>query len=184
MKLILVDMDGTLFDTKEVNFLAYRDAVRSFGYELDYDYFCKECNGRHYLDFLPAFTTNDPDIISRIHTIKKTLYKNYLAYARPNTLLIELLTLCSKSCKIALVTTASKNNTFDLLNQFKLVNLFDLILTGDEVKKRKPDPECYLKAMAFFDIEARECVAFEDSGAGIQAVERAGITCFAALGFN
>mgnify|MGYP004539847273 CR=1 FL=1 len=51
MKLIIVDLDGTLFDTKDVNYYAYKEAIVPYGYDIDYKYYRKFCNGRHYLDF-------------------------------------------------------------------------------------------------------------------------------------
>lgn len=53
MKLVIVDLDGTLFDTKDVNYHAYKDAISPYGFDIDYKYYCEFCNGRHYLDFLP-----------------------------------------------------------------------------------------------------------------------------------
>ena len=52
-KLAIFDLDGTLFDTKDVNFLAYKTALTELGYELDYNFFCKECNGKLYKEFIP-----------------------------------------------------------------------------------------------------------------------------------
>ena len=51
MKLIIVDLDGTLIDTKDLNYHAYREALELYGYTIDYQYYCEYCNGRHYLDF-------------------------------------------------------------------------------------------------------------------------------------
>ena len=53
MKLVIVDLDGTLFDTKDVNYHAYKDAITPYGYDIDYKYYCDFCNGRHYKEFLP-----------------------------------------------------------------------------------------------------------------------------------
>ncbi len=38
-KLAIFDLDGTLFDTKDVNYYAYKDAMSSLNYNLDYGYF-------------------------------------------------------------------------------------------------------------------------------------------------
>lgn len=184
MKLIMVDLDGTLFDTKRINYLAYREAMAPFGYELEEDYFYEFCNGKHYLDFLPRITTNDMQILSQIHMKKKDLYRRYLDVARVNLALVELLRICKRSCKIALVTTASKDNTFTILHYFKLKDLFDLVLTGDEVKRKKPDPEGFLRAMSTFRVSAKESIIFEDSDVGIEAASRAGVACFSVIGFN
>ena len=71
MKLIIVDLDGTLFDTKDVNYHAYKEAIAPYGYDMDYKYYCEFCNGRHYIDFLPQVTTTDSEILSAMHKAKK-----------------------------------------------------------------------------------------------------------------
>ncbi len=47
-KLLLFDLDGTLYDTKEVNYHAYAAAMQELGYTLDHDDFCKHSNGRSF----------------------------------------------------------------------------------------------------------------------------------------
>ena len=74
MKLMMIDLDGTLFDTRMVNYLAYQEAIEPYGYSIDYKYYCNFCNGRHYLDFLPQITTTDLSILSDIH---KRMIKSY-----------------------------------------------------------------------------------------------------------
>ena len=107
MKLAIFDLDGTLFDTKDVNYYAYRCALEQFGYTVDYGYYCKECNGKYYMDFLPQITTNNIDILKQMHDIKKASYSKYLKYAKANTHLFEIIRSIKTSYKIALVTTAS-----------------------------------------------------------------------------
>ena len=103
--------------------------------------------------------------------------------ARINNRLVDLLRLSKKEYKIALVTTASKENTYELLQKFDLKELFDLILTNEDVVKVKPDPEGYLKAIRYFGAGPEECIVFEDSEVGIEAASKAGILCFAVNGF-
>lgn len=184
MELIMVDLDGTLFDTRRVNYLSYKFAVNTYGYDLDYDYYCKECNGNYYMDFLPKITTSDKEVLKDIHYIKKVKYSTYLSEARVNFNLVEMLKQLKAKCKIALVTTASKKNTYDILQQFNLIELFDLIITQDDVNNSKPNPECYLKAVKYFQCNKNECLIFEDSKTGIEAAKRARIQYFVVTGFN
>ena len=51
-KMIICDLDGTLFDTSEVNYQAYKKSLYEIGYELSYSFFIKECYGKHYKEFL------------------------------------------------------------------------------------------------------------------------------------
>lgn len=184
MKLIMVDLDGTLLDTKEVNYRAYQEAIAPYGFEIDYQYYCDFCNGRNYLDFLPRITTDDRKILLDMHKRKTSAYNRYIEYARVNRQLVELITACRSTCSTALVTLASKENTYDVLEHFNLMHCFDLILTQDDVKKSKPDPEGYLKAMTIFDVKPEDCIIFEDSDVGIAAAEQTGAAVFVVKGYN
>ena len=68
--LAIFDLDGTLFDTTEVNYYAYKEALQMYGYNLNHDLFTEECNGRHYKEFLPVIVAN-LDHIEEIHNYKK-----------------------------------------------------------------------------------------------------------------
>lgn len=184
MKLMMIDLDGTLFDTKEINYRAYKEAIESYGYDIDYKYYCDFCNGRHYTDFLPQITTTDVTILLDMHKRKKEAYSKYLGFGRVNQNLVDIIKNRGKECKAALVTTASKQNTYDILNEFGLVSIFDLILTHEDITKSKPDPEGFLKAMAKYNVDAEDCVIFEDSSVGIEAAEKTGATVFVVKGFN
>ncbi|MDC7288813.1 HAD family phosphatase [Blautia schinkii] len=174
MKLIIVDLDGTLFDTKDVNYHAYKDAITPYGYDIDYKYYCQFCNGRHYLEFLPQITTNNKEILTAMHKAKKNAYKNHLNKAILNNRLVDIIRLMKLEYKTAVVTTASRENCSDILSQFNLVGLFDLILTHDDIAKSKPDPEGFLKAMQYFGSAPSETIIFEDSDVGLEAAERSG----------
>lgn len=180
----MVDLDGTLFDTKEVNYRAYREAISHYGYDIDYKYYCDFCNGKHYLDFLPQVTTDDNEILFDMHNRKKKAYSKYLNYARVNWSLVEIIRKCRGEFKIALVTTASKDNTYDILKQFELLEIFDLILTHEDVTKSKPDPEGYQKVLKYFNAQAENCMIFEDSVVGVEAAERTGATVYVVKGYN
>lgn len=184
MKVIMIDLDGTLFDTRMVNWLSYQEAIKPIGYEIDYKYFCDYCNGRNYMEFLPQITTNNNEILKQIHDRKKKLYPEYLEQAKLNQPLIDLALAAKSQYKIALVTMASKENTDDILNKFGIVDVFDLILTHDDMTKGKPDPECYIKVMEHYGAAPEDCIIFEDSEVGIEAAERSGAPCFVVRGYN
>lgn len=181
IRLVMADLDGTLFDTCMVNYSAYREALKPFSCKIDFscDYFCKNCNGRHYREFLPEILKYyDEEILQEIHDRKKKLYKKYINHAKINDALIKILDIFRIECRTALVTTASGENTSDILKAFGLENYFDLVITHEDITKSKPDPEGYIKAMIFFDVRPEECVIFEDSESGIEAAKRSGALYF------
>lgn len=190
-KALLVDLDGTLVDTSMINYLSYEDAVSRYGYHLDYDYFCKYCNGKHYKSFLFNMIS-DSSVIEEIHEIKKQSYSQYLDKARLNSELIMLLEDAKKrkdvegrrECYVGLVTTASKKNTYELLEWYSKVELFDVIITQNDVINKKPDPEGYMLAMNKLHVSPQKTLIFEDSDVGIEAAMRAGAECMRVVGFN
>ena len=185
MKLIIVDLDGTLFDTKDVNYHAYKDAIQPYGYDMDYKYYCEFCNGRHYLDFLPQITTTDEAVLSEMHRAKKSAYNNHLDKAVLNQGLVDILkAMRSTGCKTAVVTTASKQNCYDILSRFGIMDMFDLVLTHDDIAKSKPNPEGFLKAMSYFNCTLEETIIFEDSDVGLEAAERSGAYYYRTYRFN
>lgn len=176
-KLALFDLDGTLFNTNDVNYWAYSVALEEKGYSIDYDYYCNYCNGRHYKVFLPKIVS-DEETIEYVHMRKKELYKDFLDKAIINNHLFNIIHKLKDDYYIALVTTASKKNTHDILKYFNKLDLFDLILTHDDIEKSKPNPEGFVKAMKYFGIESENTIIFEDSEVGIEAARTSGATVF------
>jgi len=184
MTVVLFDLDGTLFDTREVNYRAYAKAVEDFGYHLDREFFINECNGKHYKTFIPM-VVDDISLYDAIHDRKKCYYAMFLSVARVNNeLFAEIERLRLEGVKIGLVTTASKKNTMEILNAFEKTKCFDLILTQEDVDHKKPDPEGYLKAMKCFGVEGSDTVIYEDSKDGIEAGIRAGATVKQIVGYS
>ncbi len=178
-KLALFDLDGTLFNTNKVNYLSYKQALNEIEYDVEYEYFAKECNGKLYKEFLPRITgNNNEELLKQLHKRKKELYSNNLKHAIINEHLFNIAKALKKEYILVVVTTASKKNTFDILDYYKKTKLFDLILTHEDVTNVKPDPEGFLKAMEYFNIMPKDTIIFEDSVSGIEAAIKSGANVF------
>ncbi len=186
-KLAIFDLDGTLFDTKDVNYSAYQEAIKCCGFsaEIDYGFYCSYCNGNHYKDFLPVIipgiTVNE---MMKIHECKKKAYAKYLKHAKKNESLFELISCIKSEYRTALVTSASRTNADDLISEFKIRGVFDSIITQDDVERCKPDPQGFLKAMKESGISAEKTIIFEDSENGIKAAQKAGANYVRVYGWN
>ena len=172
MRLAIFDMDGTLYNTNDVNYFAYKEALNKYNVLIDYEYYCNYCNGRHYSTFLPPLVNGDKDKIKDIHDTKKNAYSKYLNKVKINEQLFNIMKIIKKEYKIALVTTASKKNTMEILKYTNKLDIFDLILTADDIKKPKPDPEGFLLAINKFGANPEDCIIFEDSDVGIEAAKK------------
>lgn len=181
-KLALFDLDGTLFDTRYINYHAYQKALSRWGYDIDFNYFASQCNGKHYTEFLPKIV-NTTKNIEQIHNEKKNFYKQFLNKSIMNEALFDIIMHLKNDYYIAVVTTASRKNTEDLLGHFKKNDEFDLIITHEDVHNVKPDPEGYLLAMEHFQIAAGNTIIFEDSLVGIEAATKSGAQVFVVKGY-
>ncbi len=182
-KLLIFDMDGTLFDTSESNYWAYHDAAAELGYEIEHVKFLNVFVGKNYKEFLPQFGIEDDAVHKKIHDIKKAKYKHYFDKIRKNEELFKLMSNVKGKCKIALATTASKKNTYEILDFFRVNDFFDFILTQDDVNNLKPNPECYNKVMEIMKVSPKDTVIFEDSEVGIKAATLSGASVIKVAAF-
>ena len=175
--LALFDLDGTLFDTTQVNYSAYQEALQPYGVKLDQAYFTEQYNGRHYTEFLPglAGVGVDPEAV---HAAKKAVYGKHLGKARANRQLFQMIETMQSKYHTAIVTTASRKNTCEILEYFQYSGYFELLVTQEDVIKKKPDPEGFIRAMEYFGMDAQHTIIFEDSDAGIAAAREVGAGVF------
>lgn len=186
-KLAIFDLDGTLFDTKDVNYNAYQNAIRmaEIDVKIDYDDFCKLYNGKNYREFLPKIIPNiSEEQLKKIHNFKKNIYQEHLDKAKKNDLLFSMIEEIKEKFYISIVTNASKKNVKDILEKFSVKNLFDLLITQEDVKNPKPSAEGFLKAMNYFNISKKNTIIFEDSEIGIQAANKAETNYVKVYGYN
>ena len=122
-KMAVFDMDGTLFDTCESNHIAYELAMKESGIDktISVDEFKKKCFGKNYKEFLPTeYGIVDAETIEKIHDIKKKKYKSVLEkYGKTFGGLLDLLKCIKSEYVVVLWTTASKVNTYELLDVFQ-----------------------------------------------------------------
>ena len=177
LRALLFDLDGTLIDSAKANYQAYSSALREFGVAIEPDEVERIAAGRQWRDFLPALLRRggvelDPAAVARR---KGELYRESLSEVRTNTGLFSLAASVGPRIRTVLVTTASAESVRAILQRLDVSELFDHVITGDEVTRHKPDPEAYHLALARLQLGPRECLAFEDSDVGVASAEAAGI---------
>ena len=83
--------------------------------------------------------------------------------------------------KIAMGSSGSKKYIDIVLKKFKIEDYFDVIVTGDDVKHGKPDPETYLVASQKLELKPSETLVLEDATNGIYSAKAAGCWCIAVV---
>jgi HAD superfamily hydrolase (TIGR01509 family) len=190
---LIFDVDGTLADTEEAHRTAFNQAFESSGLPWrwsvpEYRELLKVTGGK---ERLAAFlNTLDLGIderrslesaIPRLHRTKTALYAELVdrgAVALREGV-PELLDLAqSVGIRLAIATTTSAANVAALLRARLGPNGLDrfaVIGCGDQVPRKKPAPDVYLKVLNELGSSADNCVAFEDSTNGLTAAQTAGL---------
>lgn len=175
IKLLITDFDGTLVDTFEANYRAYREAFAAEGLELDREKY-RECFGYRFDRFMDAVGITDEKQRTRIRDNKAEAYPNQFEYLKANQSLLEFIrSFHRQGGQTAIASTARGKNLRNALRHIGAESDFNLILSGESVLRGKPNPEIYEKVLEAFDVRPEEALVFEDSQVGIQAATTAGI---------
>jgi HAD superfamily hydrolase (TIGR01509 family) len=173
---VFFDLDGTLVDTYEADFLAYRDAINEVtDVNITADQFAKT----HGQEAKQKFITLGLDLssaqIAKIAESKKHFYRSYSNHTKSIDNMVNLLRHITADHVTVLVTTAKKHNAEMVLKKHNISELFNYFVFGDDVKQTKPDPEAYQLALSKSGLSPNEVLAFEDSDSGVAAAMAAGL---------
>lgn len=175
---IIFDLDGTLIDSMGIWKDIDIEYLAKFGYELPSN--LQEClEGKCFHDTAIYFKErfNIKDSIETIENdwnqMAEDKYKNEI-FLKDGV--IELLKYAKKNnIKLGIATSNSKHLVTTFLKSRKIYDMFDAILTGNETKLSKPNPEVYLKVASLLNISPNKCLVFEDVIPGIMAGKNAGM---------
>jgi beta-phosphoglucomutase len=180
-KAILFDLDGVVVDTAKFHYLAWKEAA-----DEEKIYFDKHINERlkgvsrmQSLDIIMerANRSYSQSEKNKIAERKNAIYVKSLRTLTENDILPGITQFLDQlreaGIKTAIVS-ASKNTDF-ILEQIGMKKRFDVLVTGNDTKKSKPDPEGMFLAAKRLGVDPSECVVIEDAAAGVEAAAAAGM---------
>jgi len=179
IKAVIFDMDGLMFDTERLSLDGWSHAGVQLGYDIKKDVVIKTCglsNENTKRVFLKNFGNDfDYDASRKIRT--DYMMKYIIDHGMPvKPGLMELLEfLRSNHYKMAIASSSEREKVEFYLKTANISGYFDKMVTGDMIKRGKPEPDIYLKAVEILGVAADECIALEDSPLGILSAYRAGI---------
>jgi HAD superfamily hydrolase (TIGR01509 family) len=180
---ILFDMDGVLVDSESFISEAAVLMFKELGVNVTAEDF-KPFTGMGENRYLGG-VAEKYGIIVDIEKIKARTYEIYTDLVRnklsPLPGSYEFVSKCrKKGFKLALATSADRIKMEVNLREIGLaVDSFNSIVTGMDVKRKKPFPDIYIKAAESLDLNPQECLVVEDAVSGIEAGKAAGCRCLA-----
>ncbi|RLG10173.1 hypothetical protein DRN73_08515 [Candidatus Pacearchaeota archaeon] len=179
---ILFDLDGVLIDSSDAWWFAVNATLKKFGKKkVSKEEFLKTYWGPHLRESFRKINLGE----DAIEDCNKQYYK-FVDKIKIFPESREVLSILKeeKKLKIGLVTNTPREITLFSLKKFSLLNYFDVIIGGDDVKKGKPDPEMMLKACKLLNIKPKHVALVGDTKSDIIAGRRAGIRLIIGLGID
>jgi HAD superfamily hydrolase (TIGR01509 family) len=169
-------MDGTLVDTERYWMAAEEELVESFGGRWTHEDALGLVGSGLWESarvFQAAGVDLDADtIVARLTArVQEQLAEHGVPWRPGARELLEALRVAS--VPTALVTMSIRSMADDVVRAIPF-DAFDVIVTGDSVGNAKPHPEPYLAAADALGVDVRDCVAIEDSPAGLTSAWSAG----------
>ncbi len=171
MSAILFDMDGTLIDSEPLWLKAEIEVMAEVGCHWDEQDQINCLGGpaertERYMQERSQNIKPYGYFIDRLHEVMRARITNELDLI-PNAL--SLLKECKDAgIKTALVTASSRDLMTIVLKRFP-IGTFDVVVSGDDVEKSKPDPAPYLLAAKQLSVDISKCLVLEDSLTGVQS---------------
>lgn len=174
LKAIITDFDGTLVDTIEANVAAYKQTFIVLGLSFDEKKYRASYGLR--VDHMIKEQGIDESWLPKIKKLKSEIYPQCFKYAKLNKSLLEFIKYSkSQGLVTCIASTAAKTNLINILKYFNILDVFDYIISGEDVVNGKPDPEVYNKALEKCQCKPHEAITFEDSIVGVKSAVAAGL---------
>lgn len=179
IKAVLFDMDGVLIDARDWHYEALNKALRLFGLEISrFDHL-------HSFDGLPTkeklrMLEEDNYFPEELHSFVNQLKQKYtMEYIQMKCIPTfsheyALARLKHEGYTIAVCSNSIRSSIEMMMEKAALKKYIDLIISNEDVKNAKPDPEIYLNAYERLSLKPEQCVILEDNKNGIKAAKDSG----------
>ena len=186
---VLFDLDGVLVDATEWHYEALNRALRLFGFDITRYEHLSGYNGlptRKKLEMLSV----EKGLPAALHTMLNRLKQVYtrdeiLTRCRPVFEKEYMLSrLKAEGYQMAVCSNSIRESLEMMIRQSGLAEYFDFLVSNEDVKKPKPDPEIYLKAIERLGVSPSEVLIVEDAPHGVEAARRSGAHLCQVTGFT
>jgi len=179
VRAVIWDLDGTLINSVDYHWQAWREVMAEENIALSFDDFVADFGKRNdeilrgRID--PTMSDNE---VTRIALAKEEAYRRFV---RTKGLVMLpgaeqwLRQLKADGWRQALGTSAPQGNIDAVFDAIAIAEFFDAVMSSEQVKAGKPSPDVFLAAAERMNIAPEHCIVVEDAPAGIEAARRAGM---------
>ena len=168
---VLWDMDGTLIDSENLHWISWRDTMADEGFALTEEQFLSSFGQRNdaiIAGWLGVAAT--PEVVERIGNAKEEGYRHLVRTKGISALpgVVQWVrALYKRGWVQAIASSAPRPNVDVVLDALAAAGAFQGVVSAEDVRRGKPDPEVYLTAAARLGVSPGRCIVVEDAVAGI-----------------
>jgi beta-phosphoglucomutase family hydrolase len=173
---LIFDLDGTLVDSMPLHYEAWKEVCALKGLNFTEEEFYSLAgvpsdrifeiiNERHGTDF-------DPQKHSKL---KEDTYLKKINKLQPVEPVFQLAIANYGKLPMAIGTGSPGEHSWEAVRALGLDNYFDILISKNDVKAGKPNPETFLKCAQAMNVEPQFCQVFEDGDPGLEAAKTAGM---------
>lgn len=178
-KAVIWDLDGTLINSVDHHWDAWREVMAAENITLTFDDFVADFGKRNDEILLGRIDPQMSDAeVARISLAKEEAYRRFM---RTKGLVLLpgaenwLRQLKADGWRQALGTSAPQGNIDAVFDVLSIATFFDAVMSSEQVKAGKPSPDVFLAAAERMKVAPEHCIVVEDAPAGIEAACRAGM---------
>lgn len=176
IRALIFDFDGTLADTMPTHFEAWDATLKPYGLSLSKEQFYAlgGWSTRRLAEMLISEAGSSLSPAQLVHE-KEAEFQRRLVDVRPIEAVVEIAAQHRGVLPMAVATSGLRYIVGPVLKQLGLAEWFTTVVTADDVVNPKPAPDLFLEAARRLEMEPRYCRVYEDTNAGIEAAQRAGM---------
>lgn len=183
LKAVLFDHDGTLVNSEYTHMQLWRKAVEPFGGFITEDEYWQtllgvpcEQNAELIIQMRNLDMSVDELVNAKLKYTNQFLSESFFPQIKGADHVVRDL---AKKLRLGLVSGSQRDCVEASLKGHNWSELFEQVVTGDDVALNKPNPASYLVAMERMQLNAEDCIAIEDTESGVKAASAAGIRTIA-----
>ena len=177
-KAFLFDLNGTMINDMDFHIRAWHRILNELGANISMERMKEECYGKNNELLERIFPGRFSEVEKNRMSLEKE--KQYQLEFKPHLELLPGLPAFLERAhqadiKMAIGSAAIMFNIDFVLDNLKIRHYFDALISADDVRTSKPDPETFLSCAAQLNISPADCVVFEDAPKGVEAALNAGM---------
>jgi HAD superfamily hydrolase (TIGR01509 family) len=178
---VLWDLDGTLADSRDFHWRAWRETMAGAGVTITEAQFAQSFGQRNDA-IIPAGMGDraTPAIVRELGDAKEARYRALITSERITPLpgaAEWVRRLHESGWRQAIASSAPRANVELMARVLGFSEFMDALIGAEDVRHGKPAPDVFLAAAAAVDASPEQCVVVEDAAAGVEAAHRGGMRC-------